>query len=259
MLKIFGVSISDLGLRGAVEQIIELTKHAGRHLVVTANPEILVYARRHADYHQVLAQATLIVPDGTGVVMASYVLGRPIKQGRVTGVELVSELAKKSESQGYSLYFFGADNAVLQNAIMALKNKYGNINVIGYGIIPFFNDIVNINEAENSKILANISQKRPDILLVGIGHPKQEYWINKYISQLPVKVAIGVGGTFDYLSGVVKMPPMMFKKFGLEWLWRLIIQPKRFHRIFTAVFVFSFYVIYNSLVRHPGSTSRIQK
>lgn len=237
---IFGLTIADGGTTRALDTVQGFLRSGGKHLVVTANPEILVYARRHPAYRQVLRQAALIVPDGAGVVFASWLSGQPLIFGRVTGVELVEKLVSESTKRGFSIFLAGASNDVLQKATQYLAYKYGKINIVGYSEGPLFraDSKFPLNDSKNEELINKIRQASPDILLVGFGHPKQELWLSYYLPQLSVKVGIGVGGTFDYLSGVVARAPGLFQSLGLEWLWRLVNEPRRFKRIFTAVVVF---------------------
>ena len=154
------------------------------------------------------------------------------------------------------------NNDILSKAIENLKNEsvhYCRSLIVGSHSGPQFfkGDKYPLNDLENEKLLDLIKQTKPDILLVGFGHPKQEMWLKHYLPQLPVKVGIGIGGTLDYWAGLVDKPPILFSKLGLEWLWRLIKQPKiRFKRVFRAVVLFPMKVwidllknVFNSLFK----------
>lgn len=245
-LTIFGVPIHDFGLEGVLAKIkdIVLSNSSGK-LIITANPEILLEARKNKDYKNILQSAELVLPDGVGVTLASLFYSRPILNGRVIGRILAEELIKISKDNNYTIFLTGTqNNDILSKAIENLKNKsvhYCRSLIVGSHAGPQFSkdDKYPLNDLENEKLLDLIKQTKPDILLVAFGHPKQEMWLKHYLPQLPVKVGIGIGGTLDYWAGLVDKPPILFSKFGLEWLWRLIKQPKiRFKRVFRAVVLF---------------------
>jgi N-acetylglucosaminyldiphosphoundecaprenol N-acetyl-beta-D-mannosaminyltransferase len=242
MFKVFGCPIANLSLEQVAAQLREYLAQNKQHLVVTANPEILTYAYKHPKYAQVISQASLLIPDGIGVVLASYLSPQPLRQGRVTGVELVRKLIKESGQYGYSVYLVGSQTKdILYKATQNLSKDYGKINIVGYKTGPFFSSEASfpLKSADNDELLKDITELRPDILLVAFGHPKQELWLDYYMSSLPVKIGIGIGGTLDYLAGICPEAPKLFKKMGLEWFWRLITRPKlRFSRIFKAIIVF---------------------
>lgn len=248
-VRIFGLTIQDIGLSRALETIQGFLRTGARHLVVTANPEILVYAKQHPGYHGALHQASLILPDGVGLVAVSWLIGQPILSGRVTGVDLAEQLVKLSTSGNFSVFLVGERNEVLQKATQYFINKYEKVNIVSYVNGPIFtpDSTFPLTNETNDKLLQQIREKKPDLLLVGFGHPKQELWLSHYLPSLPVKVGIGIGGSFDYFAGAVARAPGAIRSLGLEWLWRLIIQPWRWKRITTAVVIFPCLAIFEAL------------
>ncbi len=243
MLEIFRTKIDSLSLNEVLIKIKEFLTDGKQHLIVTINPEILLKVRADKNYQDIIKSADLRVVDGFGIILMSYLLGRPLKKGRITGVELTQVLVKEFNNP---LFLIGSDSDILQKTTHNLSIKYGKNNIIGYEIGPFFSNDSEfpLHNSINEKLINIINQLKPDILLVGFGAPKQEKWISYYLSKLPsVKLAIGVGGTFDYLSSSILRAPKFFRKIGLEWLWRLIRQPKRLFRIIRAVIVFPILVI----------------
>ena len=242
MFKVFGLPITNLSLDQAVARIRGYIAPGQKHLVVTANPEILTYARQDASYAKVLGRASLLIPDGIGVVLASYLTKEPLTMGRVTGVELVRKLVQESVKYGYTIYLIGSQSkAILDKATQNLSQDYGKINIVGYEVGPFFNGLAGfpLKFAANDDLIKEITKLRPDILLAAFGHPKQEIWLNYYLPLLPVHVGIGIGGTLDYIAGLCPEPPRLLKMLGFEWFWRLIVNPKlRFSRVFKAIVVF---------------------
>ncbi len=214
--KIFllGVGLDNLKIKDVLELIIKgLTKNEKKYYVVTPNPEILVIADGDAKYKKVLNDAKLALPDGIGVMMASRLLSKPLK-GRVHGVDLMENLCKEVSKQPITVGFLGAGPHVAEIVAECLREKYPGLKI-------------NFTETE-----WDFEKKYPatDILFVAFGSPKQEIWISENLSRLPVKVAIGVGGAFDFISGKVRRAPVFMRKLGLEWLFRLVIQPWRIKR-----------------------------
>ena len=214
--KIFllGVGINNINIQDTLEFIIKgLGKNEKKYYVVTPNPEILVIANANHNYKKVLNNAKLALPDGVGVMLASKFLSKPLGQ-RVTGVDLVENLCREVSKQPITVGFLGAGPHVAELASECLREKYPDLKI-------------NFTEQE-----WNFEKDYPktDILFVAFGSPKQEIWIAENLNKLPVKVAIGVGGAFDFISGKTKRAPVIFRKLGLEWLFRLFMQPWRIKR-----------------------------
>lgn len=252
MFSLFEVNINDLNLREALDKIHSLLKAGGKHLVVTANPEIMVRAACDPEYKKVLQSASLILADGIGIVMASYILGQPLKKGKLAGVDLIEGLIKRSVVDRFSIFIAGSTVDVLNKTTHNLRLKYGNINIVGqYSAIKTNKDFLFYNKnKEEQELISQIQFTKPDILLLAFGYPRQEIWLNKHLDNLPVKIGIGVGGSFDYLSGAIKRAPEIFRRLGFEWLWRLLIEPWRIKRIFKAVLVFPYLVMVEAFKKY---------
>ncbi len=211
---LLGVGINNLKIENVLELIIKgLVKNEKKYYVVTPNPEILVLADSNPAYKKVLNGAKLALPDGIGVMVASTLLGKPLRE-KISGVDLMENLCKEVSKRPITVGFLGAGANVAELTAECLREKYPGLKV-------------NFTETEWS-----FEKKYPetDILFVAFGSPKQEIWIAENLSRLPVKVAIGVGGAFDFVSGKVRRAPVFMRKLGLEWLFRLIIQPWRIKR-----------------------------
>jgi N-acetylglucosaminyldiphosphoundecaprenol N-acetyl-beta-D-mannosaminyltransferase len=238
MFSVAGIPVANLSVEGALQRIRSLLMSYGNHFVVTANPEILVQAYKDKKYKIALQKANLILADGVGVVMASYLTKDRITQGRVTGVDLVERLISESTKYGYSLFLGGSTLNVLQKATHNLFYKYGKINIAGMSDSIRFKSLDDIDNNNSLEFVKQINSSKADILLLALGHPKQELWIANNLGLLNTKVCIGVGGSFDYLSNDVKRANTIVRLLGLEWLTRLVRQPSRVLRIMNAVFVF---------------------
>jgi len=236
--NILGVRVHDCDEEEAVQAIERFLAEqpAQLHQVCTVNPEFIMEARRNRAFRRLLNRVDLATPDGVGIILAGRLLGTPFK-GRATGVALVGRLARLSSSGGHRLFLLGAGPGVAEEAAQALSRKHPGVRIAGtYAGSPTDEDFPEI---------ANLLvEAQPDILLVAYGAPRQDMWLGEYKGQFPssIKVAMGVGGVLDYLSGRVPLAPGWVRKVGLEWLYRLIKQPWRWRRILR-VFAFGLLVI----------------
>lgn len=195
--------------------------------IATVNPEFIMAAQKDEKFKEILNQTDLNVPDGVGLQCAAWFLNQKINE-RITGVDLTWELCKIAAENGYSVFFLGAAEGVAEKAAHRVKLLNPELKIVGtYAGTP-----------DKEGIIQRINDSEADILLVAFGSPKQEKFIFNNKHQLKAKIAIGVGGTFDYIAGIIPYAPVWMRKVGLEWLYRLLTQPKRWHRIFTAVFAF---------------------
>jgi N-acetylglucosaminyldiphosphoundecaprenol N-acetyl-beta-D-mannosaminyltransferase len=214
--KIFllGVGFSDASMKEVLEFIVTgLQNQSEKYYIVTPNPELLVIASKGDNYRKVLNSAKLALPDGIGVIVAGKIMGKPFKE-RIHGVDLVKSLCKEVSKQPITVGFLGAGPNIAELTAECLRKNYPGLKV---GLVS----------EEWSEELKN---KKADILFVAFGSPKQEIWISENLERLPAKVVIGVGGAFDFISGKVRRAPLILRKIGLEWLFRLIIQPWRIKR-----------------------------
>jgi N-acetylglucosaminyldiphosphoundecaprenol N-acetyl-beta-D-mannosaminyltransferase len=194
------------------------------HQIVTVNPEFLIAARRDDWFREVLRRADLATADGVGITIAARILGSPIHQ-RLTGVDLTGLIAGM-DSPRPRIFLLGAGPGIAGEAAQRLKRDYPGATVVGtFSGSP--------GEDDFPSILEQLRESGADTLLVAFGAPAQDIWIDKHrqvLAAYGIVIAIGVGGTFDYLSGRVPRAPRVIRKFGLEWLYRLIRQPWRWRR-----------------------------
>lgn len=243
-MKILGIKIDNVDFKEAIEKIAYFIKSGKPHQVVTVNSEFIMAAQKDKKFARILNSAALSTPDGVGPIWASgFLYGRKNKlKERVAGVDLTWELAKLAAKNGCSIYFLGAGSGVAKKAAQRLQLIHRNLKIAG------------ISEGEpkfvEQEVVKNIAKSKADILLVSYGALKQEKFIYKNLDNLGVKVAIGVGGTFDFIAGKQIRAPKWMQKAGLEWLYRLIHEPKRIGRIFTAVIRFPIAVFW-SKSRNP--------
>lgn len=230
--KILGVDFDCVTFLGAMERIEQMIAHRGSHYVVTANVDFLVQAHRDAEFSRILAGADLVLCDGTPLVWASRLLGRPLPE-RVAGSDLVPQLIKRAAEKKYRLFFLGAAPEAASLAAANVRAKYPNLHVDFYS--PPFRPLDKMNHDE---IRERIRTARPDILFVAFGCPKAEKWMAMNLRLLDVPVMIGVGGTIDFLAGRVKRAPVWMQRAGLEWAFRLAQEPRRLVRRYAIDFFY---------------------
>jgi N-acetylglucosaminyldiphosphoundecaprenol N-acetyl-beta-D-mannosaminyltransferase len=238
---ILGVGITNETGENILEYVLKMLQKGERITIVTPNPEILVYANKHKEYQKILNEAQVSLADGVGLLWAGRMLGKPLKR-RVTGVDFVENLCKATRENPVSMGFLGGGPGIAERAADCLVRKYPWVKVafaaeewpdvgLGKGDVSRMKYLVSSKKEElqttNYKLQTTATI---DILFVAFGFPKQERWIAENLQKLPVKAAMGVGGTFDYLSGEVMRAPVFIRSLGLEWLFRLVRQPWRWKR-----------------------------
>ncbi|MGE4215113.1 MAG: WecB/TagA/CpsF family glycosyltransferase [Anaerotignaceae bacterium] len=221
--EILGVPFDVLTMEGAVEKAVHFFEDGGRHIICTPNPEIVMEAQSDEQLMNILKAADLVVPDGVGIVWASKHSSVKISE-RVAGYDLCQHIMKRMAKTGKSVYFFGGAPGVAAAAAKRMCKEYPGLKVLGTRN-GFF------NSKDEKEIIAEIKLLKPDLLLVGIGAPRQEKWIYENLRFTGAKVAIGVGGSFDVMAGNLKRAPKIYQKLGLEWFHRLVSQPTRFKRM----------------------------
>lgn len=218
--NILGVDVSTLSYDKLKNNIVEDIKNNKKSFIVAINPEKILKARKDKNLKELLNKATYQIPDGIGVVYASKLTKGNIKS-RVTGIDCMEMLCELSNEKGYRIFMYGAKEEVVVKAKEELEKKYPKINIVGY---------MNGYEKDNDKILKAINKSKAEIIFVAMGSPRQELWITNNMDKLCVNVYQGVGGSFDVLSGNIKRAPKWMQKHGLEWLYRLLKEPKRIFR-----------------------------
>lgn len=239
---ILGVKVDEMDLEGARERAREFLRDliGKQHKIFTPNPEMAVKAQKDENFKNILNAGDLNLCDGFGLALACRLAGT--KAPRITGANFMLELCQVAAEEGRSVYLLGSgEDEVVRKAAENLKQQFPNLKIAGCDKGPAISE--NFQSVDNSTIQL-INQSRPDILFVAFGMGKQEKWIHENLSKMPsVKIAMGVGGAFDYLSGKVKRAPLLMRKVGLEWMYRLLTQPRRFERIFNATIRFTYLLI----------------
>ncbi|MBM3231549.1 WecB/TagA/CpsF family glycosyltransferase [Candidatus Peregrinibacteria bacterium] len=234
-VSLLGVHIDPVTAEAAQDRILSMLSEAGKRHVVTPNNEMLVEASHNAEFRDVLNNAALRLPDSTGLLIAARMSGQEFPS-RVPGVDCVEQVCTRLDS-GHGVFFLGGREGVGGRASEILKKKNPDLRVAGvYEGSP--------SQAECDAIIAKINASGAHLLLVAFGAPAQDLWIAETLLRLTtVRVAMGVGGTFDFIAGRIRRAPKLLRVLGLEWLWRLVLQPKRIGRIWNAVVVFPLLVL----------------
>ena len=222
-VNILGVWVDMVNIPRAVDKIMQFFNDDGLHKVYTPNSEIIMAAYKDDNFRDILNDAELLTADGIGVVYASKILGKPIME-RAAGYDILCEILERIKGTSRSVFLFGGKPGVAEIAEEKLKERYPGIVIAGTRNGYF-------KPEEEEDIVSQINSSGAELLLVCLGAPKQELWINKYKDKLNVKVAMGVGGSLDVFAGTALRAPDFYCKHGLEWFYRLMKQPSRAGRM----------------------------
>jgi N-acetylglucosaminyldiphosphoundecaprenol N-acetyl-beta-D-mannosaminyltransferase len=222
-VDMFGVPLARIDMAGALERIDQFVEDRSPHMVITSDTPSIVRAHDDAEYQEIVRAADMVTADGRGVVWMARVLGLPVRE-RVSGVDLVQSICERAIDKGYSVYLLGAMPGVAEEAAQALASRCSGLRIAGTHHGYF-------TAEEEPAVIRRIAEAKPDILFVALGAPRQERWIRQHMAELQAPVAIGVGGTFDVLAGRVPRAPEWMQRAGLEWLYRVLREPKRLPRM----------------------------
>lgn len=221
-VKIYGINICNTTLNESTKIAEEYLKGDKLRTIYTPNTEIVMAAKSNYGLRDIINRGDLIVPDGIGLIYASRMKKKPLTE-RVTGFDLSIKLLEIGNKNSYSIYLLGGQEGIAKKASKNIKNKYPEINIAGFHNGYFKGE-------EELEIIEDINSKKPDIIFVGLGFPKQEIWIDENKDRLRGKVIIGNGGVMDILAGNSKRAPEIYQKLGLEWFYRLAKNPSRLKR-----------------------------
>lgn len=222
-IEVVGINIDNVTMEEATDRLRQFLQQEGCSMVFTPNSEMLMEAVKDREFEEILQSGDLIIPDGIGVVIASKFYGTPLRE-RVAGIDLMTNLMQLSDEQGKAVYILGGMEGVADEAAIRLKEKYRGLIIAGTRNGYF-------GEEDEEEIVDEINRSGADVLLAGLGVPKQEKFIYRHRDKLKVKIAMGVGGSIDILAGKAKRAPEFYRKAGLEWFYRLIKEPWRAKRM----------------------------
>ncbi len=260
MPVILNVRVDNLTWDEARQKARNFLRSAGSRMIFTPNPEIIVKAQKDKYFNQILNQSDLNLCDGFGLSLVSGAR-------RIPGVDFMLELCQIAAEENKSVFLLGsAGDEIAKKTAEELKKKNPLLKIAGYSKGPIVHESTEtparlacgeavaggqkhesnlvIDETENSNVIQQINESGAEILFVAFGIGKQEKWIAENLPKMPnVRIAMGVGGSFDYISGTVKRAPCWMRKIGLEWMYRLCKEPRRFKRILNATVLFSWLII----------------
>ena len=236
-IRMFGMQIDRIDLEESVDCILDWTsepRNEACRFVVTPNVDHAVMFQRRADLRSAYEHASLILADGAPIVWAAKFLGKKLP-GRVAGSDLVPALFQKASERSLEnqadatlkplrVFLLGAAEGVAERAAKKIIAKWQGVQIVGTYSPPIgFEN----NKTENETILRLVAEAKPDVVILGLGAPKQELWIDAFAGRLDAKIALCVGATIDFLAGEKKRSPVWMQKVGLEWLHRVLTEPRR--------------------------------
>jgi len=225
-IEILGIQLSNLNYNEVLERIISLSKNSNHYSsIFTPNVDFLIKANEDTEFKNILNKADISIPDGMPLIWASKFLGESLKM-KVSGSSLFFKLCEIALGNKIKMFLLGGNIGSAKKACLKINNKYGNI-ISGY-YCPYFG--FEKDPQEIKKIIKIVKNSNTNILIVGLGAPKQEKFIHYYKNQYQVPLSIALGGTIDFAAGAQPMPSDFIKNIGLAWLWRLMREPKRLWR-----------------------------
>lgn len=240
--EIFGVRLDEVASREELERAcIGFLQDGRARRIFTPNPEILLHARDDPSYAELLNTADLALPDGTGLALVESLLARR-RVRRWPGVEIAALVMRLASDRDLPVAFVGGVGNVAEHAAAAWRRRVPSLRVhLAGSDVPIDDDGRARPDARDDAIVRELQRAAPAIVLVGLGAPKQERWIAQHADDIPsARILIGVGGAFDMWAGRLRRAPQLLHRAGLEWAWRLALEPGRFPRIVQATVVFPF-------------------
>ena len=252
-VELFDCPFDLTGMQAAIDQCVHWCEAPrSPHTVVTMNASLLCMIRRDEELRDACRGGDLILADGVPVVWTSRLAGQPLPE-RVAGCDLMARLLEEGGRRGLSVYFLGARKEVVERLAEICRRDHPGLRVVGWRDGYF-------TEADHPGLVAEISELAPDMLFIGMPSPFKETWAERYRDELGVPVIMGVGGTFDVLTGAVRRAPRLLQATGMEWAWRLAMEPrkmwKRYLKTNTEFILLAIREVFRLRTSRPRSSAR---
>lgn len=224
IISILGVPIDRVTREQAGEITEKLIRESNKSckMIFAPNVEFIMTAQKDKEFYKILKESSLSTPDSIGVIIGAKLQKKSFPE-RIPGQSYFRKVIELSNEKGYTIYLLGGEPGIPEQVKENLLKIFPNVNIVGTHHGYF-------DESEEKEIIQEINKLQPNVLFVALGAPKQEKWIAKHRKELKVDIATGQGGTYDYEAGKIKRAPKIVQKCGMEWLWRLCMQPKRIVR-----------------------------
>jgi len=248
-MELTDIQITNLNREEILKKLAHFLSTGGWHHIATVNPEFIVSAYKNNRFKKILQTTHLNIADGFGLILATFITRQP-RLYRITGADLIYDIIQLAQDHNKRVCLMGGVSGIAENARLRLlkKNPDANIVTVEAGTINY--NEINSSWEQDSSLIPQIQSLKPDILLVALGHPKQELWLADHSTIFTtVSLAAGIGGSLDFLANKIPRAPLIWRKMGLEWLFRLIIEPTRLKRIYEAIIVFLVLIIKQHVFR----------
>ncbi len=240
---VLDVKVSDTSYKECLELIYNSVKKNKKIQICTTNNEFIVEARVNNRFKKIINESTVSTADSTGVAWAVKQIHNT-EINRIPGIDLFLKICQEAPQKNYRIFLLGGQKNIALKAKKNLQRRFQGIHIVGSI------DGITIDPKKNDdQLISQINKSKPDIIAVALGAPKQEFWIKKNMDLVQAKVFLGLGGSLDYIAGVTPRAPLFIRKSGLEWLFRLFVQPQRIKRILKATLVFPYLIILEKFKR----------
>ena len=220
--QFLGIRVDNITMDEVIKRCTHAIQNNKKLRIATVNPELVMISQRNSAFKQTLNTANIVTPDGVGLILTGRLTSRHLEE-RVTGADLCVKLAEAAAQHNWQVYLLGAGPGVAQRAADNLCTQFPGLQIKADERDP--------NPGLADQIVGSIKNAKTDILLVAYGSPSQELWLAEHGAATGANVVVGVGGSFDFLAGAARRAPQWVQSIGLEWFWRLVLQPKRFKRM----------------------------
>jgi N-acetylglucosaminyldiphosphoundecaprenol N-acetyl-beta-D-mannosaminyltransferase len=241
--RLFGVSIHAAGMEQTLRICAQAVRSRSRLMIGVVNAAKIVNMRRQPILYESVSSSDLVLADGMAVVWASRVLRRPLPE-RVAGIDLFERLLELADRQKLAVYFLGASQDVLDQVLREVQVRYPNVRISG-SRNGYFSD------EQSEQVAHQINRARPDMLFLGMTSPKKEIFMANWGPRMDVTVVHGVGGSFDVMAGKVKRAPLLWQRLGIEWLYRVMQEPRRMWKRYLVTNSIFTWMLLSEFLRRP--------